>query len=340
MVSLKEIAKRAGVSVSTVSRTLNNYDDVSPETRERILRIARELNYFPNAVARSLVKKKTYTIGVFFGNKMNSGFDHPFFLDVISAIREVIGNAGYDLLIFTNKKKERATYATLCRERSVDGVVLLLTGEGKKKTEPLVELQNSRIPCIAIDIPLLGEKCTYVESDNYGGAREAMRHLIGLGHRRIAFIGGDEISKTSYDRLRGYQDMLMENGIGVDPSLIQLGHFSREKAREAARRLMSERPDITAFFAVSDVMAMGVIDGLEQLGHRVPRDVSVVGFDDIREAVYARPPLTTVRQDKIGLGSQAARTLLQIIEHPEEPIAPVTLPCRLIVRESTSEPRR
>lgn len=105
MVSLKEIAKRAGVSVSTVSRTLNNYDDVSPETRERILRIARELNYFPNAVARSLVKKKTYTIGVFFGNKMNSGFDHPFFLDVIAAIREVIGNAGYDLLIFTNKKK-------------------------------------------------------------------------------------------------------------------------------------------------------------------------------------------------------------------------------------------
>src|SRR5690606_37577480 len=97
--------------------------------------------------------------------------------------------------------------------------------------------------------------------------------------------------------------------------------------------------EITAFFAVSDVMATGVIEGLEQMGYRVPRDVSVVGFDDIREAVYVRPLLTTVRQDKVGLGSQAARTLLQIIEHPEEPISPVTLPCRLIVRESTSEPR-
>lgn len=339
MASLKEIAKRAGVSVSTVSRTLNNYDDVSPETREKILRIARELNYFPNAVARSLVKKRTYTIGVFFGNKMNSGFDHPFFLDVISSIREVIGNAGYDLLIFTNKKKERATYTTLCRERSVDGVVLLLTGEGKKKTEPLMELQNSRIPCIAIDIPLSGEKCTYVESDNYGGAREAVQHLISLGHRRIAFIGGDEISKTSYDRLRGYQDMLMESRIGFDPSLIQLGYFSREKAREAARKLMLERPEITAFFAVSDMMAMGVIEGLQQLGYQIPQDVSVVGFDDIKEAAYIRPSLTTVRQDKIGLGSQAARILLQIIEHPERPVAPVTLPCQLIVRKSTSKPR-
>lgn len=216
---------------------------------------------------------------------------------------------------------------------------MLLTGEGKKKTEQLVELQNSHIPCIAIDIPLEGEKCTYVESDNYAGAREAMQHLIGLGHRCIAFIGGDEISKTSYDRLRGYQDVLMESGIGIDPSLIQLGYFSREKARETAQRLMSLRPEITAFFAVSDEMAMGVIDGLTRMGYRVPQDVSVVGFDDIKEAKYAQPPLTTVRQDKYGLGSQAARTLLQIIEHPDKPIAPVTLPCNLIIRESTAVPR-
>jgi LacI family transcriptional regulator len=339
MTSLKEIAEKAGVSISTVSRTLNNYPDVSEETREKIFRIARELNYFPNAVARSLVKKKTYTIGMFFGNKVNSGFDHPFFLDVISAVREVVGNAGYDLLVFTNKNKERATYTTLCKERSVDGVVLLLTGEGKKRTEQLVELQNSGIPCIAIDIPLEGIKATFVESDNYSGAKEAVRHLLSLGHKSIAFIGGDEISKTSYDRLRGYQDALMENKVGIDPMLIRLGYFSKQKAAEATKQLMETRPDITAFFVVSDEMAISVIETLRSMGYIVPDDISVVGFDDIKEAEYCRPALTTIRQDKFGLGSEAARVLLQLIENPEYRPKPITLPCQLIVRDSTG-PRK
>ncbi|SEM70329.1 LacI family DNA-binding transcriptional regulator [Lihuaxuella thermophila] len=336
MATIKEIAQRAGVSVSTVSRTLNNYPDVNPQTKEKILQIAKELNYFPNAVARSLVQKKTYTIGVFFGNKMNSGFDHPFFLDVISAVREVAGNAGYDLLVFTNKNKERATYTTLCRERSVDGVVLLLTGEGKRRTEPLVELQNSGIPCIAIDIPLIGEKTAYVESDNYAGAKLAVQHLIDLGHRRIAFIGGDEISKTSYDRLRGYQDTLMENRIGFDPTLIRLGYFSKEKAALGTRELMANKPDITAFFAASDEMAFSVIKTLRDLGKRVPDDISVVGFDDIKEAEFFEPRLTTVRQDKYQLGSEAARMLLNIIENPDYQPTPVTLPSQLIIRQSTA----
>jgi len=336
MASIKEIAERAGVSIATVSKTINNYPDVNPKTREKILKIAKELNYFPNAVARSLVQKKTNTIGVFFGNNVNSGFDHPFFLDVISAVREVAGNAGYDLLVFTNKNKERATYTTLCRERSVDGVVLLLTGEGKKRTEQLVELQESGIPCLAIDIPLESERCTYVESDNYSGAKTAVRHLIELGHRRIALIGGDEISKTSYDRLRGYQDALMEHQIGVDPGLIRLGYFSKERAKEEAMSLLEQKPDISAFFAVSDEMAIAVMQAVQSLGRRIPEDISVVGFDDIKEAEYTAPPLTTIRQDKYGLGSQAASLLLQIIDNPEFPCQPVTLPCQLIARGSTA----
>jgi DNA-binding LacI/PurR family transcriptional regulator len=339
MSSIKDIAQRAGVSVSTVSRALNNYADVSPKTREKIIEICKELNYYPNAVARSLVQKKTYTIGIFFGNMVNSGFDHPFFLDVISAVRELVGNAGYDLLIFTNKNKERATYMTMCKERSVDGVVLLLTGEGKKRTEALVELQDSEIPCIAIDIPLQGKRCTYVESDNYSGAYRATQYLLQLGHKKIAFIGGDTISKTSYDRMRGYQDALMHHKIGVDPSYIQLGYFSREKAQEAAGDMLRKDSGITAFFAVSDDMAFGIMDAARQMGLRIPEDVSVVGFDDSKAAQYADPPLTTVRQDKFGLGYEAAKLLLQIIENESWVPAPVVLPCELIVRESTAPPR-
>ncbi|XID90260.1 LacI family DNA-binding transcriptional regulator [Paenibacillaceae bacterium WGS1546] len=340
MSSIKKIAEKAGVSVSTVSRTLNNYTDVSPQTRKRILEIAKELNYFPNAIARSLVQKKTYTIGIFFGNTMNSGFDHPFFLEVISAVREMVGNAGYDILVFTNKNKERATYTTLCRERSVDGVVLLLTGEGKKRDETLIELQDSGIPCIAIDIPLEGQACAYVESDNYSGARSAMDHLLDLGHTAIAFVGGDTISSTSYNRMRGYQDALMERKIGIDPTLIHLGYFSMEKAKEAVKSLMPAHPEVTAFFAASDEMAMGVVQGLREMGLSVPDDISVIGFDDIKAAKDFNPPLTTVRQDKYGLGHEAARLLLRIIEDPERGAQSVSLPCELIVRSSTKEARK
>ncbi|MGM0878202.1 MAG: LacI family DNA-binding transcriptional regulator [Bacillota bacterium] len=336
MTSIKDIAQKAGVSISTVSRTLNNYPDVGPKTREKILKIAQELNYYPNAVARSLVQKKTHTIGIFFGNTINSGFGHPFFLDVISAVREVVGNAGYDLLIFTNKNKVRATYTTLCRERSVDGVVLLLTGEGKKRSEEMVELQESGIPCIAIDIPLDGEKCTYVESDNYHGSKAAMNHLIDLGHKVIGFIGGDEISKTSYDRLRGYQDALMENKIGVSPGLIHLGYFSQEIAKEVTIRLIKDKPDITAFFIVSDEMAMSAINTLKEMDYHVPNDISVVGFDDIKGASKFDPPLTTVKQEKYEIGSEAAAMLLQIIDNQSYHPQPKTLPCELVIRSSTA----
>ncbi|MCP8617868.1 LacI family DNA-binding transcriptional regulator [Salirhabdus salicampi] len=339
MTSIKDIARLAGVSISTVSRTLNNYSDVKPETKEKVIKIAEELNYFPNAVAKSLVQKKTHTIGVFFGNNMNLGFDHPFFLDIISAVREVVGNAGYDLIIFTNKNKERATYTTLCRERSVDGVVLLLTGEGKKKNEQFIELQESGIPCIAIDLPLKGDKCTYVESDNYFGSKLAMEHLANLGHQVIAFIGGDEISKTSYDRLRAYQDSMMEYGIGYNPNLVYLGYFSKGIAQKATKELMRQRPDITAFFVASDEMAITVIETLKALGKNVPNDVSVVGFDDIREASFCTPPLTTVKQNKHDIGSEAAKMLLEIIEKSDIKPKPKTLDCDLVIRDSTAPPK-
>ncbi|WP_219836954.1 LacI family DNA-binding transcriptional regulator [Paenibacillus sp. R14(2021)] len=339
MASIKEIAERSGFSISTVSRTLNNYTDVNAKTREKIMQIAKEMNYYPNAVARSLVQKKTHTIGMFFGNKENSALDHPFFLDIVSAVREEMGNQGYDILLFTNKTKEHSTLTTLCRERSVDGVVLLLSGEGKKRTEQLDELQDSNIPCVAIDIPLVGDRCTYVESDNYTGAKEAVNYLISQGHRTIAFIGGDEISKQSFDRMRGYQDALMENKLGMDPMLMRLGYFSKTRAVEEAGYLLAHKPNITAFFCVSDQMANVVIEFLNSRGMNVPEDISVMGFDDIKEAVYFRPRLTTIRQNKYEMGTQAARILLQTIDDEATRPEPVTLPCELVIRESVAKPR-
>jgi LacI family transcriptional regulator len=336
MTSIKDIAKRAGVSVSTVSRALNNYPDVNPQTREKIIQLARELNYFANAAAKSLVQKRSYTIGVFFGDQMNSGFDHPFFLEVISAVREVAGNAGYDLLIFTNSNKNRATYTTLCRERGVDGVFLILTGEGKKKNEQLVELQESGIPCVAIDLPLEGERCSYVESNNYLGAKKAVNYLLGLGHKKIAFIGGDEIGKLSFDRLYGYKAGLSEGGIEIDSDLVNLGYFSEEKTKEATKTVLNKHKDITAFFVASDSMALVVIETLTEKGYRVPEDISVMGFDDIKEASQHRPALTTVRQSKYEMGSEAIHLLMKIIDEATYRPYPVVVPCELIIRETTA----
>ncbi len=335
MASIHDIAKKAGVSVSTVSRALNNYQDVNPKTREKIIEIAKELNYYPSAVARGLVMKRTQTIGLFFGDHMNSGFDHPFFMDVISAVREEAGDAGYDLLIFTNKHKERATYATLCRERGVDGVFLILTGGGKKKNDQLIELQESGIPCVAIDLPLEGERCTYVESNNFLGAKKAVLHLIELGHRNIAFIGGDEIAKTSFDRLNGYRAALSESGIDLNASYIEMAYFSEELAKEATKKILARNKDVTAFFAISDLMAFAVIETLQEHALRVPEDISVIGFDDIKEASTFEPPLTTISQQKYAMGRAATNQLMKSIEDINYRPSPITLPTELVIRKTT-----
>ncbi|MFB5662678.1 LacI family DNA-binding transcriptional regulator [Alteribacillus sp. HJP-4] len=336
MASIRDIAAKTGFSVSTISRALNQYDDVKPATRELIIQAAEELNYFPSAVARGLVIKKTFTIGLFFGDQVNSGFDHPFFLEVLSAIRKKAGDAGYDLVIFANTNKKKSTYTSLCRERGVDGVFLVLTGEGKKKTETITELQDSGIPCVAIDLPLDGSRATYVESDNYHGAKAAVTHLLQSGHRQIAYIDGDDISKVSVDRLGGYKAALQESGITPDPELIVPGYFDENSTRGAVRQLLDTDKNVTAIFAASDEMAITAIDELHRHDKHVPEDVSVIGFDDLAEAERHDPPLTTVRQNRYEMGSAAISILTKLIDEPEYEPAPAVLPCELIVRASTS----
>lgn len=332
MSSIKEVSKKSGFSISTVSRALNGYDDVSLETKEKIMKIANELNYFPNAGARSLVKKTSNLVGVFFGDINNSGFDHPFFLDVISALREELGEAGYDLVIFANKHKGSATFVTLCKERSVDGVILLLSKTSKRFTKEMKELKESDIPCVAIDVPILGKRCSYLESNNYEGAKKAVTYLIENGHKKIGLIGGDDISKLSFERLRGYKDALLESDLEINPEYIQESTFSLEKAAEITRDFV--KLGLTALFVVSDEMAEVVIKTINLLGKSVPEDMSVVGFDDIKEAMYFRPPLTTVRQQKYEMGRYATKELVKIINNKEHVCRAIELPCELVIRDS------
>ncbi|GEK58166.1 LacI family DNA-binding transcriptional regulator [Marinococcus halophilus] len=337
MTSIKQIAKEVGASVSTVSRALNGYHDVNPKTREKVIEAARNLNYFPSSAARSLVTKRTYMIGLFFGDNVNSGFEDPFFQKVLSAIRELVGDAGYDLLVFTNKNKERATYTTLCRERGVDGTILILTGREKQVNSQLTDLQNSGIPCVAIDVPLEGDRCTYVESDNFLGMKKAVSYLAGLGHRQIAFIGGDEVSKISLDRLNGYRSGLNDAGISYDPDLIEMGYYAKEYAELAVKNILKKNKKVTAFVCASDVMAFAAIETLQEEGCSVPGEASVIGFDDVNEAAGYHIPLTTVKQNKEEIGRAATEQLLKIIEDPALSPSPIMIPCELIVRQSAAE---
>lgn len=335
MVNIRDIAKAANVSVSTVSKALNGYIDVNKETRKKIMKIAVDMDYLPNIMASALITKKTNTIGIFFGDKINSGFDHPFFNDLINSIKDVAGQEGYDILIFANRKKETNSYKTICYERGVDGVILILTGE-KRTDRNIYELSES-IPAVHIDSFIYKKNLVnFVESDNETAAMEATEHLVKLGHKKILKIAGDRVANATYERIRGYKKALKKYGLPVEEQFIKYGEFSKAKAKEITHEFFKGERDVTAIFASSDMMAFGAIEALKDMDIRVPEDIAVVGFDDITIARLYKPALTTVHQQGYKMGEEAAKMLISIIRGERNHRAPenIRIPARLVVRES------
>ena len=335
--TIRELARLSGVSVGTVSRALNGYTDVRRETRERIVRLARELDYTPAAAARTLVTQRSHVIGVFLETgKGHPDLQHPFFHEVLVGLKGCIGGEGYDLLLFASERPGNGygdhSYLKRCRHHDVDGAALM--GVDADDGE-LRRLLRSELPCVGVDVELTGTCTGYVMSDNVLGAGVAVRHLHELGHRRIATITGLLDKKPGIDRLRGYREACQDLALGYRDEYVAYGDFYFESGHQAAQRLLALDEPPTAIFAASDMMAIGVIRAAAEAGLTVPDDLSVVGFDDIQLAQYMHPPLTTLAQDKPGLGVEAARVLLRQIEGAES-AAPVTLPIDLIVRGSTA----
>ncbi|MFC5651834.1 LacI family DNA-binding transcriptional regulator [Paenibacillus solisilvae] len=335
MTTIKDLAKAAGVSITTVSRALNGYSDVNEKTRSRIKRLAKELSYRPNAQAQSLVLKKTKTIGVIMSELKAANAKDGLAFEVLCGINDRAGELNYDLILFStnpNKQLEKS-YTDLCRERNVDGAIL----QGLRLNDPYLKevVSQSLFPSVMIDIPLAGERVGHVTTDNVSGARDAVRHLQELGHRRIAMINGHGEAAVSHERLSGYMLGLQEAGISYDPALVYDGRFSEEGGTEAAGRILSEHSDVTAVFCASDIMALGAMRSFELLGKKVPDEVSIVGYDDIAIASYCSPKLTTVRQDKYGMGYQAAQLLIDMLEG-RQVRHKVMLNNELIVRQSTA----
>jgi LacI family transcriptional regulator, galactose operon repressor len=340
--TIRELAELSGVSVATVSRVLNDYDDVSAATRERVLKLAHELEYTPTAAARTLVTKRSYVVGVVLSTGVDHpDIQHPFFQEVLVGLKRRLGAGGYDLLLLANEESGNAfgaySYLQRCRHHRVDGVVLM----GAQATEPDVrKLARSTIPCVAVDLDLVGRRTGFVISDNTRGAQLALEHLHALGHERIATITGPTETRVGMDRFVGYREALERLGLPYREEYVADGDFYFESGAVAMQELLSLPQPPTAVFAASDLMAAGAIRAIEEADLSVPADIAVVGFDDIQLAAMMQPALTTIRQDKLGLGAAAAEALLRMIELDGAPPPGITLPVELVVRASSGGKRR
>ncbi len=330
-VSIKDIARAAGVTPGTVSRALHDSPRVHPKTRRQIQRIAGDMAYVPSAVARSLVTQRTYTLGV-----VVTTITDLFLAEVFTAIEETAWEFNYRVLL-TNSRGEPAREIEAIRslrERRVDGIVLI-SGCTDCDADCLQIL--SGLPVIMINnahnVPIWSS----VQVDNVTSSKEACQHLLELGHTRVAHIAGPACLWDSEERRRGYEQALDDYGIGVDPSLIVAGDSLPMGGMEAMRRLLALEHPPSAVSCYNDVTALGAMRASRGCGLSIPDDISIVGFDDIDLAAYLETPLTTVAQPKHRMGEKAVRMIMELVAGAEQ-VADCVLPGRLVIRDSTMPP--
>lgn len=305
--SISDVARRAGVSVATVSRVVNNSSHrVGESTRQRVLDAVRDLDYQPNILARGLIKGASRVVAL-----LVHDISDPYFQEIVRGAESVAAGADYMAFLCNTDRslsRERA-YLLKLRQHRAEGVIVV--GGGFPDDSHLRDF-----PDVDRRMVLVGRRnveASSVEVDNYEGARTMARYLIRTGHRRIAYIGGPPLLTTSQDRLRGFQDVLAEAGIVTEAHWIETGDFSPQGGIAAAQRILRKRPYPSAIFAANDRMAIGVYASLQDRELRIPEDISVAGFGDIDMAAYLNPSLTTLRIPLFEMGAIAMRNLLNAL---------------------------
>ena len=334
MATMREVADRAEVSVATVSRVINKTGYVSPDLESRVYEAMRALKYQPSALARSLRRRETMTIGVLIPQ-----INQPFYSTLTFSVEKSLFSNDYRTLICSSEQhrdKENAYIEMLLRQR-VDGVVLVPTG---KNADSFRQFQDHNIPVVLADHDVPSLDCNKVLSDNYRGGYIGMKHLIELGHRHIGLIGGPDYSQPMNDRLRGVQSALAEYKLTVHAEMLAAGPFHHfEVGYNSAMGMLRQSTPPTAIFALTDMMAIGVLHAAAELDLTLPQDLSVVGYDDIPLSAYSIPGLTTIAQPTYEMGQVVTRILLDAIQNPDHTNETHLLSIRLIMRESTAPPR-
>ncbi|MFQ3667359.1 MAG: LacI family DNA-binding transcriptional regulator [Fimbriimonadaceae bacterium] len=335
-VTIADVARRAQVSKVTVSYVLNGRGGearISPETASRVLAAARELNYSPNAVARMLVTKRTDVLAVVFQRGHFFSTWSSFIAEVMRGVSSAAVESGYDLMLHT-KDVSPESEAFVLSDGRVDGA-LVLRDEG----DPILDgLLAAQLPFVQFFTRTDRPDCAYVDADNYAGGRLATRHLIDLGHRKIAMVRGSLRSTSSNDRFNGYRDALETAGIGVAPERV-VSIPTPASDFEVFTRLLESPDKPTAVFVWSDEIAFRCMEAARDLGLSIPDDLSVVGFDSLEACNRSAPPLTSVRQPVFEMAREATRALVAMIRDPDAPRPQMVFPLTLDVRSSTAPPR-
>jgi LacI family transcriptional regulator len=304
MPTIREVAKLAGVSPITVSRVINNSDYVGDTTKKRVQAAIRQLGYVPNTLARSLRSRRTCTLALVLTDITN-----PFWTTVARGAEDAASRAGFGMMLGNADESEekQGRYITTLLEKQIDGVLFVPAGN---TVSAIRMLHRQGVPVVVMDRRLSGCRADSVRCDSEGGAYKLVKLLLSLGHRRIAILSGPQNISTAEDRVRGYQNVLQENGLPILPELMQYGEFTVESGMEMARQALRLSPRPTAIFAGNNLIATGTLKVLQERRVRVPEDMALVGFDDLPANLTIDPFLTVARQPAYEMGKSAAELLL------------------------------
>ena len=331
MSTIKEISKVAQVSCSTVSRALNNKKGVSTEVRDKIVKIAQDMSYFPHSSAQALVQNRVGVIGVIIPRTSEFTFQSPFYNHVLLGLSDMASRHDYNLMLNIN---DRRSYTSFYYRRQVDGLIVVGNRINDDRT---IELEEKGIPAAIVPGFADGshERIASVNSENFNSTHRAVSHLISLGHRKIAFVLGNMASKYSFERLAAYQKAFQDHGLAYDPSYIAESDFSKSDAYRLMGELLDMEQPPTAVISINDTVTPGVLQQIFSRGLKIPEQISVVaiGCSDMLDLVL--PPLTTVRVPAVAIGQTLARVLVQLIETGSCSKQHTIIPTDFIIREST-----
>lgn len=332
--NISEIARLASVSTATVSRTLNQSGAVKAETARKVWRVAAELNYYPNSHARALVSGRSRMLGL-----IVSDITNPFFPELVRAFESLAAQHQYDLLL-TSTGYQTAHMTNCLRrmlERKVDGVAIMTS---EMDVGLIKELSRRGVPLVFMDVGQVGPRMSHVLIDYANGIRQAVDHVVSLGHRRVAFISGPLDLHSARTRRQAFVDGMRRHGMKPDPKLLREGTHTAEGGRHAMAAILRQHKRPTAVLCSNDWTAIGALHALDEAGVAVPADISLVGFDDIPLASYTSPPLTSVRMSAGDVGSTAFDALFRLVDGQRLEGDIYQVPTTLVVRESTAKPRR
>jgi LacI family transcriptional regulator len=329
MATIREVAERAGVSYATVSHVINNTRLVSQETRERVLAAMATLNYRPNALARSLRQGKTNTFGLVVPDSAN-----PFFAEISRSIEDAAFRKGYSVFLCNTEldTQRELFYVDVLSKKQVDGIIFVAAGD---QADSLDFLVREGVPVVMIDRNVPNVEIDAVLTDHQLGGFLATQHLLELGHTRIACIAGPSSITPSAERITGYRRALEQAALPYDEKLVLRGDYHPQSGFELTQAILKMDPRPTAIFALNDLMALGALRAAAEAGCSVPKELAIVGYDDLELARFTSPPLTTIAQPKKEIGAQAVNLLVDRISRKSLSPSRLVLPPELIVRRST-----